>query len=60
VNINFVDWKSDKLIFDFTARPDVEPHLGNDAQDWQGELDLKTGIFSNPVKIPGPSRFAGQ
>jgi hypothetical protein len=56
-DLHFVEWKADKLVFDFTVRPNVEPHLGTDGVDWQCEFDLKKGEFSNPVKLPGPSRF---
>jgi uncharacterized protein YecT (DUF1311 family) len=56
-DINFVKWKQDKLIYAYTVRPDVEPHVGNDGVDWQCEFDLKTGAFTKPVRTPGPSHF---
>ena len=60
MNLNFMEWQLSKLIFAFTTRPDVEPHVTNDAQDWRCEFDLKSGVFTDPVRIPGVSRFVGQ
>jgi uncharacterized protein YecT (DUF1311 family) len=56
-DIYFVDWQPEKLLFDFTVRPDVEPHVGNDGIDWKCEFDLQKSRFSSPAKVPGPSRF---
>jgi uncharacterized protein YecT (DUF1311 family) len=59
-DINFVGWKPNTLVYAYTVRPDVEPHLGNDGIDWQCEFDLKTDKFSNPVKTPGASHFTAE